>query len=126
MPAVEQKQKALKAPVGSVAKESAKREAASPMLSTAVASRPNLEMTILSDDPAAAAVRAETILLEFNARIADRQTRGDITILTATITPESLDVLREKLMSVGPVRESAPAVPRPGAPVTIRLEIRPE
>ncbi len=125
-PAMEQKQKALKAPVGSVARESAKLESASPMPSTAVASRPNLEMTLRSADPAAAAVRAEAVLRELNARIAERQTRGGTVILTATITPENLDALREKLKSIGPLREGAALAPLPGAPLSIRLEIRPE
>lgn len=129
MPAMEQKQKALKSPAGSVAKESAKREAAapaSPAMSTAVAPRSGLEMTLHAPDPASAAERAHAILGQFHAQGVERQTRGSLVILTATVKPEDLDALREKLKSLGPIRESAPVVPRPGAPVTIRLEIRPE
>ncbi len=128
-PAVEHKQKTLKAPAGSVAKESWKREAASPaspMLSTAVASRSDLEMTLRSADPAAAAVRAETILRQFSAQSVDRQTLETAVILTATIRPENLDALREKLKSVGPIRERASAAPRTESDLKVRLEIRPE
>lgn len=129
MPAVEQKQKALKAPVGSVAKESAKREAAapaSPALSAAAPPRSGLEMTLRVPDPATAADRAQAILGQLHAQGVERQTRGSLVILTATLKPENLEALREKLKSLGPIREGTPAGPLPGAPVTIRLEIRPE
>ena len=129
VPAVEQKQKALKAPAGSVAMESAKREAAapaSPAMSMPVPPRSGLEMTLRAPDPATAAERAQAILGQFHAQGVERQTRGALVIVTATIRPEDLDALREKLKSLGPIRESAHVVPRPGAPVTIRLEIRPE
>lgn len=128
-PAMEHKQKALKAPAGSAAKESRKREGASPaspMLSTAVASRADLEMTLRSADPAVTAVRAETILRQFSAQSVDRQTLETAVVLTATIKPENLVALREKLKSLGPIRERASAAPRTESDVKVRLEIRPE
>jgi hypothetical protein len=128
-PARDWKQKAMKAPMGAVAKESAKREAAAPaapVMSTAVPPRSGLEMTLNTPDPATAAEKAQAILGQFRAQGVERQTRGSLVILTATVKPEDLDALRDKLKTLGPVRESAPVVPLPGAPVTIRLEIRPE
>lgn len=129
-PAQEQKQKlkAMKAPVGAVAKEAGKQEArpaASPMMSAAVSSRPELEITLPAHDAVEAAAEVETILKQFNAQAVERQAREGRVILTARIKTEHLEALREKLKSLGPVQEIAHAAPRPEGSLTIRIEIRP-
>jgi hypothetical protein len=127
--ALDQKQKAMKAPVGAVAKEAGKQEAppaASPMLSAAVSQQPELEITLPSRDPRAAANEVETILKQVSALAVERQAREGRVILTARIRTERLEALREKLKSLGPVQERVHAAPRPGGSLTIRIEIRPE
>jgi len=127
--ALDQKQKAMKAPVGAVAKEAGKQEAqpaASPMLSAAVPPRPDLEITLRARDPASAAAEAETLLSQLSAKTMDRQTREGRVILTARIKTERLEALRERLKSLGPVQESVHVAPRPGGSLTIRIEIRPD
>jgi len=126
---LDQKQKAMKAPVGAVAKEAGKQEAqpaASPMLSAAVPSRPDLEITLPARDPRATANEVETILKQVSAQAVERQAREGRVILTARIKTERLEALREKLKSLGPVQESVHAAPRPGGSLTIRIEIRPD
>jgi hypothetical protein len=128
-PALDQKQKAMKAPVGAVAKEAGKQEAppaASPMLSAAVPSRPDLEITLRARGVEAAANEVETILKQDSAQAVERQAREGRVILTARIKTERLEALREKLKSLGPVQESVHTAPRPGGSLTIRIEIRPE
>ncbi len=130
-PAQDQKQKlkAMKAPAGAVAKEAGKQEArpaASPMMSAAVSSRPELEITLPSRDPGAAAGEVETILRQFNAQAVERQAREGRVMLTARIKTEHLEALRERLKSLGPVQERSHAAPRPGGSLTIRIEIRPD
>lgn len=125
----DQKQKALKAPVGAVAKEAGKQEsrpAASPTMSAAVSSRPDLEITLPALDPGAAANEVETILKQVSAQAVERQAREGKVILTARIKTERLEALREKLKSLGPVQERVHAAPRPWGSLTIRIEIRPE
>ena len=125
----QQKLKATKAPVGAVAKEAGKQEArpaASPMMSAAVSSRPELEITLPSRDPGAAAGEVETILKQFNAQAVERQDREGRVILTARIQTHRLDALRERLKSLGPLQESVHVAPRPGGALTIRIEIRPQ
>ena len=127
--ALDQKQKAMKAPVGAVAKEAGKQEAqpaAGPMLSAAVPPRPDLEITLRARDPASAAAEAETLLSQLSAKTMDRQTREGRVILTARIKTERLEALRESLKSLGPVQESVHVAPRPGGSLTIRIEIRPD
>jgi hypothetical protein len=129
VPARDQKQKDINAPVGAVAKEAGKREAqpaASPMMSAAVSARAELEMTIRARDPGAAANEMETILKQVNAQAVDSQTREGRVILTARVKTERLEALREKLKSLGPVQESVHVAPRPGGFLTVRIEIRPE
>jgi hypothetical protein len=128
-PARDQKQKAMKAPVGAVAKEEGKQEArpaAGPMLSAAVPPRPDLEITLRARDPASAAAEAETLLSQLSTKTVDRQTREGRVILTARINTERLEALRERLKSLGPVQESVHVAPRPGGSLTIRIEIRPD
>jgi anti-sigma factor RsiW len=127
--ALDQKQKAMKAPVGAVAKEAGKQEAppaAGPMLSAAVPPRPDLEITLRARDPASAAAEAETLLTQLSAKTVDRQTREGRVILTARIKTERLEALRERLKSLGLVQESVHVAPRPGGSLTIRIEIRPD
>ena len=119
----------MKAPVGAVAKEAGKQEArpaASPMMSAAVSSRPELEITLPARDPEAAASEVETILKQVSAQAVERQAREGRVILTARIKTEHLEALRERLKSLGPVQERVHVAPRPGASLTIRIEIRPE
>ena len=128
-PARDPKQKAMRAPVGAVAKEAGKQEAqpaASPMLSAAVSPQPELEITLPARDPGAAANEVETILKQFSAQAVERQAREGRVILTARIETERLDTLREKLKFLGPLRENVRVAPRPGGSLTIRIEIRPE
>ena len=125
----DQKQKAVKAPVGAVAKEAGKQEAwpaASPTMSAAVSSRPDLEITLPALDPGAAANEVESILRQVSAQAVERQDREGRVILTARIKAERLEDLRERLKSLGPVQERVHIAPRPGGSLTIRIEIRPE
>jgi hypothetical protein len=126
-PANEPKQKAMRAPVGAVAKEAGKQEAqpaASPMISAAVSSRPELEITLPARDPGAAANEVETILKQVSAQVIERQALEGRVILTARIKRDRLETLRERLKSLGPVQESVHAAQRPGGFLTIRIEIR--
>jgi len=125
----DRKQKAVKAPAGAVAKETGKQEvrpAASPMMSAAAPSRPDLEVTLRARDPGSAAAEAETVLSQLGAQAVDRQSREGRVILTARIRTEQIEVLREKLKPLGPVQESVHVAPGPGGSLTIRIEIRPE
>jgi len=127
--ALDQKQKAMKAPVGAVAKEAGKQEAqpaASPMLSAAVPSRPDLEITLRARGVEAAANEVETILKQDSAQAVERQAREGRVILTARIKAERLEALRERFKSLGPVQERVHIAPRPEGYLTIRIEIRPE
>jgi hypothetical protein len=129
VPAQDQKQKAMKAPMGAVAKEAGKQEtqnAASPMMSAATPQRPDLEITLRARDPGAAADEVETILKQVNAQAVERQAREGRVILTARVKTERLEALREKMKSLGPLQESVHVAPHPGGSMTIRLEIRPE
>ena len=128
-PARDQKLKAMKAPVGAVAKEAGKQEArpaASPMMSAAVSSRPELDITLSARDAGAAAGEVETLLKQFSAHTVERQTLEGRVILTARIKTEHLAPFRERLKSLGPVQERAHVAPRPGGSLTIRIEIRPD
>jgi hypothetical protein len=128
-PAMETKQKAMKAPVGAVAKEGGKAESApavSPMMSAAAPLRPDLEITLRAHDPGGAAAEAETALNRLGAQSVDRQSREGRVILTARIRTEQIEALREKLKSIGFVHESVQVAPSPGGSLTIRIEIRPE
>jgi anti-sigma factor RsiW len=125
-PAHEPKQKAMKAPVGAVAKEAAKVEAApaaSPAMSAALSPRPELEIILPVRDPGAAANEVETILKQVSAQTVERQAREGGVILTARIKTEHLETLRERLKSLGPVQERVHVAPRPGGSLTIRIEI---
>jgi hypothetical protein len=125
----QQKQKAMKAPVGAAAKEAGKQEArpaASPMMSAAVSSRPELEITLPARDAEAAAGEVETILKQFNAQAVERQAREGRVVLTARIKTENIEAFRERLKSLGPVQARAHAAPLPGGSLTIRIEIRPD
>jgi hypothetical protein len=129
VPARDQKQKAMKAPVGAVAKETEKQEtrpAAAAKLSAAASPRPDLEVTLRARDPGAAAAEAETIFKQIGAQAVERQTREGRVILTARIMTDRLEALREKLKSLGPVQESVHVAPHPGGALTVRIEIRPE
>jgi hypothetical protein len=129
VPARDQKQKAMKAPVGAVAKMAEKQEArpaAAAKLSAAASPRPDLEVTLRARDPGAAAAEAETILKQIGAQAVERQTREGRVILTARIMTDRLEALREKLKSLGPVQESVHVAPHPGGALTVRIEIRPE
>ena len=125
----DQKQKAMKAPVGAIAKEAAKVEtapAAPPAMSEALSPRPELEIILPARDPGAAANEVETILKQVSAQAVERQGRVGGVILTARIKTERLEALRERLKSLGPMQERVHAAPRPGGSLTIRIEIRPE
>jgi hypothetical protein len=126
---LDKKQKAMKAPVGTVAQEAGKQEAqtaAPPMMSAAVSSRPELEITLPARDPRAAADEVETILTQVSTQAVERQAREGRVIFTARIKTERLEALRERLKSLGFVRESVHVAPRPGGSLTIRIEIRPD
>jgi cytoskeletal protein RodZ len=125
----DRKQKAVKAPAGAVAKEAVKQEArpaAQTMLSADAQARPDMEVTLRARDPEYAAAEAETVLSQLGAQAVDRQSREGRVILTARIRTENIEVLRDKLKSIGFVRESVPVAPSPGGSLTIRIEIRPE
>jgi len=96
------------------------------MLSAAVEPAPDLDITLRTHDPLSAAAEIEELLKNTGAQSIERKTRDGQTILTARIRPENLEALREKLNSLGPVRENVQASPRPGAPLAIRLDIRSE
>jgi hypothetical protein len=96
------------------------------MLSANLSARPDLDITVRAKDPLAAAGEAEEALRKIGARAIERKTREGQVTLTARIRPEHLDAFREKLASLGKLSESAAAAPRPGVPLAIRLEIRPE
>ncbi len=125
----QRKQKTLKAPLGAAPGEAAKGEgapASAPMRSATLPARPDLDISVCVKDPIGAADRAEETLRKIGARSIERSTREGRVTLTARIRPEDLEALREKLASLGPVRESAAAAPRPGVPLVVQLEIRPE
>jgi hypothetical protein len=125
----DQKEKAMKAPAGAVAKEAAKQEArpsAPPMLSAAVSPRHELEISLRVRDPRSAAAEVEAFLNRIGAQAVDRQTREERTILAARIKTEHIEVLREKLKTIGSVQESVQVAPSPGGALAIRIEIRPE
>ena len=125
----DQKQKAMKAPAGAVAKEAGKQEArpsASPMPSAAALPRPDLEVTLRARDPGSAAAETEAVLSQLGAQAVERQSREGRVILTARIRTEQIEVLRGKLKSIGFVQESVQVAPGPGGSLTIRIEIRPE
>lgn len=125
----QRKQKALKAPLGGAPGEATKGEAvpaAASMLSANLSAGPDLDITVRAKDPLAAAGEAEEALRKIGARSIERKTREGQVTLTARIRPEHLDAFREKLASLGRLSESAAPAPRPGVPLAIRLEIRPE
>jgi hypothetical protein len=127
--ASEQKLKAMRSPVGTVAKEAAKRDAApaaAPMAAASTASRADLDIFLRVQDPASAAAEAEVLLRQIGAQSIDRKDHEGRVTFTAKIRPEQLEDFRGKLRSLGSIRESAPASPRPGAPLAVQLEIRPE
>jgi hypothetical protein len=114
---------------GTAAKETAGREAAqaaAPGLSAAGSARADLAISLHVKDPASAADGAEALLRDLGAPSIERTDREGVVTLTARILPEHLEAFREKLRSLGAVRERGPAAPRPGGPLAIRLEIRPE
>jgi anti-sigma factor RsiW len=128
-PARDQKQKAVKAPVGAVAKDAGKQEArpaAAPAMSAAVSARPELEMILSARDPGAAANEVVAVLKQVGAQTVERQIREERVYLTARIKTERLEALREKLVSIGPAQESIHVAPRPGGSLTITIEIRPD
>jgi len=123
------RQKVMKAPVGTAAKEASKRDAApaaAPMLSANLSARPDLDIAVRSKDPLSAAGEAEEALRKIGALSIERKTREGRVTLTARIRPEDLEALREKLATLGTLSESAAAAPRPGVPLAVRVEIRPE
>ncbi len=123
------KQKVMKAPIGTAAREASKREAApaaSPILSATLSVRPDLDISVRVKDPIGAADRVDEALRKIGARSVERSTREGRVTLTARIRPEDLEALREKLASLGTLSESAAAAPRPGVPLVVRMEIRPE
>lgn len=125
----QRKQKALKAPLGAASGEAAKGEgapASAPPLSATLSARPDLDISVRVKDPIGAADRAEDALRKIGARSIERSTREGRVTLTVRIRPQDLEALREKLASLGTLSESAAAAPRPGVPLVVRLEIRPE
>jgi hypothetical protein len=95
-------------------------------MSAAAPSRPDLEVTLRTRAPEAAASEVETILKQASAKAVERQDREGRVILTARIQTERLEALRESLKSLGPVQERVHAAQRPGASLTIRIEILPD
>jgi anti-sigma factor RsiW len=129
VPARDQKQKAMKAPIGAVAREAGKQEAATaapPALSSTASPKTEPDMILRVRDPEAAADEAETILKKVSAQAIERQTREGRVILTARVETERLEVFREKLKSLGPVQESVHVAPHTEGFLTIQIEIRPE
>jgi hypothetical protein len=128
-PEPQRKQKTLKAPLGAAPGEAPKGEAAPgavPMLSANLSTRPDLDIFLRVRDPAAAAAEAEVLLRQIGAQSIDRKDHEGRVTFTAKIRPEQLEDFQGKLRSLGSIRESAPASPRPGSPLAVRLEIRPE
>lgn len=128
-PYTERKQKTAKAQPGAATRDAAKREAApaaAPMLSATLSARPDLYFFLRVRDPAAAACESEALLTKIGARSIDRKESGGQVTLTARIRPEHLDALRQKLLSLGMVREQGSNAPRPEGPLAIRLEFRTE
>lgn len=124
----ELKKKSMKAPAGAIAKEGREIESApasAPVLSAAVPPRPELVVTLLARDPAAAEKEAETIFNQVGGQVLDRQTRKGRVTLTARIRAETLETVREKLDLLGQTREDGYAVSHSGGALTIRIEIRP-
>lgn len=121
-------QKAMKAPAGAVPKEAANRDTAppgaAPMLSAAVSHGPDLDIAVRARDPVSAAAEVEALLRTIGAQALDRQDREGQVTLQARVRPEHLETLRDKMKSLGPIRETVQAAPRPGAPLTIRMEFR--
>ncbi|HNS53938.1 MAG TPA: DUF2275 domain-containing protein [Syntrophales bacterium] len=128
VPAPAQTRKDLKTPAGAVPKGGANRDAAptgaAPMLSAALSPGPDLDIAILARDPVSAAAEMEALLRKIGAESVERKARDGREALTARIRPEHLETLREKMKSLGQVRETVQAAPRPGAPLTVRMEFR--
>jgi hypothetical protein len=128
-PARDQKQKAMKAPVGTLAKEAGKQEApsaASPRLSAAPPAQPVLNMILRVRDPAAAAGETADLLKKFGGQVVKRQTIEGRETLSATIQSEKFEAFREKLKSLGKIQEK-PIVPSlPSGELSISIEILPE
>jgi len=128
-PAGDQKQKAMKAPVGSIAKEAGKREAApaaSPLLSATPPAQPVLNMTLRVRDPVAAAGETADLLKRLGGRVVNRQTVEGRQTLSATIQSEKLEAFREKLKSLGKIQEKQSVPSLPAGELSIRIEILPE
>jgi hypothetical protein len=128
-PARDQKQKAMKAPVGAVAKEAGKQEApsaASPRLSAAPPAQPVLNMILRVRDPAAAAGETADLLKKFGGQVVKRQTVEGRETLSVTIQSENLETFREKLKSLGKIHEKPNVPSLPAGELSIRIEILPE
>ena len=128
-PARDQRQKALKAPVGAMAKESGKQEApsaASPMLSATAPAQPLLTMILHSRHPGAAAGDVEDLLKKHGGQAVRRQTLEGRETLSATIQSDKLEAFREKLKGLGKIEEKPSASPLPAGALSIRIDILPE
>jgi hypothetical protein len=128
-PARDQKQKAMKAPVGAMAKEAGKQEApyaASPMLSAATPAQPVLTMILHSRHSGEAAGDVEDLLKKLGGQVVRRQTVGGRETLSATIQSDKLEAFREKLKGLGKIEEKPPASPLPEGALSIRIDILPE
>ena len=128
-PARDQKQKAMKAPVGAVAEEAGKLEApsaASPRLSAAPPAQPVLNMILRVRDPASAAGETTDLLKKFGGQVFKRQTVEGRETLSATIQSEKLEAFREKLKSLGKIQETRNVPSLPAGELSIRIEILPE
>ncbi len=125
----QESKQALQAPVGAVAKEARKQEAASaaaPVFSPAAPAQAAPDMILRVRNPEAAADEVGNELKRLGGRIVDRQTFADRVTLNARIGGDRLQALREKIRSLGEVREDNPAAPYPDARgnIAIRIEIR--
>jgi len=94
------------------------------MLSAAVSFRPDLDISLRTQDPLSAASEIEELLRKIGAESIERKARDGQVTLTARVRPEHLETLRDKMKSLGQVRENVQAAARPGAALTIRMEFR--
>ena len=128
-PARDQKQKAMKAPVGSIAKEAGKQEAAPDkpaMLSAPPPVQPVLNVTLRALDPRTAAGETADLLKRLGGRDIKRQALEGRETLSSTFPSEKLEALREKLKGLGKIQEKPTASSFPAGELSIRIEILPE
>ncbi len=130
VPSGQPKQKTLDVAVGAeanVAKKQAAPAAVPPALSKAAPAKPAPEITLRVGNGGEASDVIENEVKRLGGRISDKQTFQNRITLTASIGVDRVEALREKIRSMGDVRESFPDTERTGtAECIIRIEIRQE